>query len=113
MVDTLAPSSFSSSSFYLSLLNLLSILLPFLFLPQIASLVGVFFMVGVYLTVFSYWLSYPEWVGPLVMLCMMSLLFAIPVPFFYYRSRIWLTKLCVSPATSVAMRMSYTPRLLV
>lgn len=66
-----------------------------LYLLQIASLVGVIFMVGVYLTVFSYWLGYPEWVGPLVMLGLISALFTVPIPLLYYRSRLWLSKICV------------------
>ena len=57
-------------------------------------------MLGLYLSVFAYWLDYPEWVGPLVMLAMLTILFVFPIP-IYHKSRIWLSKICVRPARSM------------
>ena len=53
-------------------------------------------MLGVFLTLFSYMLHYPAWVGPLVMMGLMGILFALPLPILYHRSRLWLAKICVS-----------------
>lgn len=69
--------------------------IPSLF-SQVSSFIGILFMVGVFLTLFSAIGGYPKWVGPLVMIGLMAILFAIPLPILYYRSRLWLANVCVS-----------------
>ncbi len=57
---------------------------------------GVIFLVGVYFTVFSYWLSMPEWAGPVIMLGLVLILVLNPLPIVYFRSRMWLLRKLVS-----------------
>ena len=59
---------------------------------QVASVVGVIFILGVYLTVFSYWLNIPDWVGPVIMLGLIPGFILIPLPILYWKSRLWLLK---------------------
>ena len=61
-------------------------------LSQISSLLGVVWFIGLYLTVFSYQLQIPSYSGVIAIFILMFILFAFPLPFLYYRSRIWLAK---------------------
>jgi len=60
--------------------------------PQVSSLLGVIWFIGLYFFVFSYWLGIPGWVGPIVMFALILVVFVLPLPVFYFRSRIWLGK---------------------
>ena len=59
---------------------------------QVASLIGVLFVIGTCLSVFSHFWQYPEWVGPLVMLALIFILFVLPLPLLKHKSRLWLGK---------------------
>ena len=75
---------------------------------QVASLIGVLFVFGTCLSVFSHFWQYPEWVGPLVMLALILILFILPLPLLKYKSRIWLGKemvcaYCINVVISVTV----------
>ena len=61
-------------------------------LSQISSLLAVVWLFGLYLTVFSYQLHIPSYSGVIAIFILVLILFALPLPFLYYRSRIWLAK---------------------
>ena len=66
---------------------------------QIASLIGVVFMIGACLSILSHFWHYAEWVGPLGMLFLIVVLFALPLPLLKHKSRIWLSKEMVCTTT--------------
>ena len=55
-------------------------------------MLGVLLVLGVVLSTFAFFLHYPEWVGPLVMLGLILILFLLPLPLLKHKSRIWLGK---------------------
>lgn len=61
-------------------------------LSQVASMIGVLFVLGTCISTFAFFLHYPEWVGPLVMFGLILVLFVLPLPILKYKSRIWLGK---------------------
>ena len=63
---------------------------------QIASLMGVIWIFCVYLFVFADWLNIPHVVGPSVILLVIPAILFLPLPIFYWRSRLWLIRILVS-----------------
>jgi len=63
---------------------------------QIASLMGVIWIICVYLFVFADWLSIPPEIGPAVILLIFPAILFMPLPLFYWHSRLWLMKILVS-----------------
>jgi len=61
----------------------------------VSSIIGILLLVGIFLVLFSCIGGYPAWVGPLVMIGLMAIFFAAPVPALFYRSRLWLANVCV------------------
>lgn len=65
-------------------------------LPQVAGVVSVIWMIGIYLIAFAPWLHIPVYVGPLVMYGLLLSVLCLPLPVLHYRSRLWLLKTLVS-----------------
>lgn len=65
-------------------------------LPQVAGMVSVIWMIGIYLIAFAPWLHIPVYVGPLVMYGLLLCVLCLPLPVLHYRSRLWLLKTLVS-----------------
>ena len=61
-------------------------------LPQVAGMVSVIWMIGIYLIAFAPWLHIPVYVGPLVMYGLLLCVLCLPLPVLHYRSRLWLLK---------------------
>jgi hypothetical protein len=59
---------------------------------EVAALVGVLWLLGVLIFLFSTWLSIPEYIGPLFTWVVIVGLVLFPVKLIYHRSRIWLLK---------------------
>ena len=63
---------------------------------QVAGMVSVIWMSGLYLTAFAPWLHIPVYVGPLVMYATMLTAVFLPLPILYHRSRLWFLSKMVS-----------------
>ena len=53
-----------------------------------------------YLFVFADWLGIPPEVGPSVMLLVAPTILCLPLPVYYWRSRLWLIRVLVSGITA-------------
>ena len=68
----------------------------FVILNQIASLMGVIWIICAYLFVFAHWLNIPHEIGPSVLLLIFPIILCLPLPVFYWHSRVWFLRILVS-----------------
>ena len=69
-------------------------------------MIGVMFVIGTTLSVFSHFVHYPEWVGPLVMVGLILIFFLLPLPVLKHKSRLWLIKEMVCMFLTLLMKYS-------
>uniref|UniRef100_A0A1X7TB84 EXS domain-containing protein n=1 Tax=Amphimedon queenslandica TaxID=400682 RepID=A0A1X7TB84_AMPQE len=62
----------------------------------VASFMGIIWSSGLLFFLFADWLHIPYYVGPVSTWVVWPVLFSLPVPFLYWRSRWWLFKEMVS-----------------